>query len=203
MAKRSSRVDDYIAKAAPFARPILQSIRAAFHAADAGVEETIKWGAPHFEKGGLLGHMAAFKAHVRLVFWRGKELKDPKNLLRDEKNEQLGWMRIESKADLPASEVLSQYVRDSIRLVAAGKAKLARPRSKAPRELQIPKELLDALKQNAKAKLAFEAFSYSHKKEYVEWIVEAKKEETRARRLETAIQWMSEGKSRNWKYEKC
>jgi uncharacterized protein YdeI (YjbR/CyaY-like superfamily) len=65
----------------------------------------------------------------------------------------------------------------------------------------VPQDLKSALARNAKARAAFEGFSPSHRREYVEWIEDAKRDDTRRKRLATAIEWMGEGKPRNWKYQ--
>jgi uncharacterized protein YdeI (YjbR/CyaY-like superfamily) len=193
-------VDSYIEKAAPFAQPILKRIRGAFHAAHPDVAETIKWGVPHFEYKGVLGSMAAFKAHVGWGFWKSSLLSDPAKLFKGE-SRGMGGARVESIDDLPSEAVLVDYVREAIRLNEEGvKVEKKKPAPRA--EVETPEDLAKALKKAPAAKKAWDAFAPSHRREYVEWITEAKQEATRAKRLATTIEWLTEGKSRNWKYVK-
>ena len=153
---------------------------------------------------GILCGMAAFKNHCTFGFWKHALLfandKAAKKLA-DEAMGQFG--RITSLSDLPKDEVLIGYIKEAVRLNEEGIKPPAKPKSKVKKELVVPDYFMAALKKNKKALTTFEGFSYSHKKEYVEWITEAKGEDTRRKRLETAIGWLAEGKARNWKYMKC
>jgi len=196
-------VDAYIARAAPFARPILERARRLFHAASPDVRETMKWGAPHFENRGILGSMAAFQKHACFGFWKASLMKDPLGILAGVGKTAMGAARIADVSEMPPDSALLPYFREAVALDAAG-AKVARPKPKPRKPLATPPDLAAALRKNAKARATFEAFPPSHRREYVEWIVEAKKPETRARRLATTIEWLSRGKARNWKYmKKC
>jgi len=199
MSRKDSRIDAYIANAAGFARPILNHLRRIVHAACPEVEETMKWSSPHFLHHGMLCNMSAFKQHCSFGFWKGALVLGES--ARDGGMGQFG--RITARSDLPADDVLTGYVRKAMQLNEAGVRPPARSRPKKKTELVIPDELRAALKKNKKAQATFEDFSYSHKKEYVEWIAEAKREETRTKRLATALVWLSEGKSRHWKYINC
>jgi uncharacterized protein YdeI (YjbR/CyaY-like superfamily) len=193
MGKKDPRIDAYIAKSADFAKPILKYLRDAVHEGCPDVEETIKWGMPAFDYHGFLGGMAAFKAHCAFNLWKGALL-GPKN--RDAMGQ---FGRITSVSDLPKGSVLVGYVREAARLNTEGVKAPRQP--KAPKKpLATPPDLTSALKRNARARATFEGFSPSHKREYVEWITEARTEETRKKRLGTAIEWMAEGKPRMWKY---
>ena len=200
MGKHDPRVDAYIAKAAPFAKPILRHIRQLVHAACPDVEETIKWGFPHFLYCGILGCMASFKHHCAFGFWH-RAMKDSRQ--SDENRDGMGQLgKITDLADLPTDAQFSRSVRRAMRLNAAGTPPppVAKPRARV--SLKIPGDLVAALKKNKRAAATFEGFSYTHKKEYIEWIVESKRPETREKRLVTTIQWLAEGKVRNWKYIK-
>ena len=203
MGKKNPRVDAYIAKAQPFAKPILNHLRKLVHGACSGIEETIKWGMPSFEYKGPFCGMAAFKQHAVFGFWKSKLLKDPHNLLGERfvhGGEAMGNLgRITSLKDLPPDGAIIGFVKQAKKLNDEG-IKLPPRIKKAKKELVTPDYFMAALKKNKKAFATFESFSYSNKKEYVEWTTEAKTEETRAKRLETAIEWMAEGKVRNWKY---
>ncbi|MFA6955097.1 MAG: YdeI/OmpD-associated family protein [Thermoanaerobaculia bacterium] len=198
MGKRDPRVDAYIAKAAPFAKPILEHIRKTVHGAWPAIEETIKWGMPFFDYKGPVCQMAAFKAHCAFGFWKGSLI-----LGRSEKeSEAMGQMgKITSISDLPSKREITRLVKAGAALNDAGVVVKRKPAAKRP--LSIPDDLAAALKKNAKARATFEAFSASQRREYVEWIVEAKREETRTKRLAQTIEWLAEGKPRNWKYQKC
>ena len=204
MAKKDSRVDACIAKSAPFAQPILKHIRKLVHAGCPEVEETIKWQFPSFMYKGMLCGMAAFKNHCTFGFWKHELIFGKEKLAANGEERGMGQFgRITSLSDLPKDAVLLGYIKEAVRLNDEGiKApSRAKPKKKAP--LVVPDYFMKELKKNKKALAVFEGFSYSHKKEYTEWIAEAKAEDTRKRRLETAIQWMTEGKARNWKYMNC
>jgi uncharacterized protein YdeI (YjbR/CyaY-like superfamily) len=199
MGKRDPRIDDYIAKSADFAKPILTQLRELIHTACPEVEETLKWRNPGFMYRGLLCGIAAFKQHCVIGFWKGAILFDRKN--PDAKRCEIPD-RITKLAELPPGKVLLGYIKEAVRLNEEG-VKVPKAKSKPKKELVVPNDLTSALKKNKKAQSTFEDFSYSHKKEYVEWITEAKREETRTQRLATAVAWMAKGKARNWKYERC
>jgi hypothetical protein len=205
MSKTDPRVDDYIAAAAGFAQPILKHLRALVHQACPEVEETIKWGFPHFTYRGILCSMAAFKAHCVFGFWKGDLLFRDDPAAKQKASMAMGHFgRIATLADLPPDRALLIFIRKAACLNETGLKPPARSKHKRPSTtLNIPAYVVTALKSNPRAQAAFDQLSYSHKKEYVEWITEAKREDTRARRLQTALQWMAQGKSRNWKYARC
>jgi uncharacterized protein YdeI (YjbR/CyaY-like superfamily) len=196
--KQDPRVDAYIAKSAPFSQPILDHLRRVVHAACPAVEETIKWGFPHFMYKGMLGSMAAFKQHCAFGFWH----KGMKAALSGGKPRQaMGQLgRITSLADLPKDAVLKRYIKQAMKLNDAG-VKVPVVRS-APKTVKVPAVVMAALRRNKQALGTFEALSPSHRREYLEWIADAKREETRTKRLATMLEWLAEGKSRNWKYER-
>jgi uncharacterized protein YdeI (YjbR/CyaY-like superfamily) len=199
MSTRDPRVDAYIARSADFARPVLNHIRKLVHAACPEAVETIKWNFPHFDYQGMLCGMAAFKEHCSLGFWKGALIFGD----RKEQDEAMGQFgRITSLADLPADGVLLGYLRKAAQLNEAG-IKLP-PRKPRPKQrIIVPADLRAALKKNKRALANFENFSSSHRREYVEWISEAKRAETRRQRLRATVEWLAEGKPRNWKYTNC
>lgn len=197
---KNPAVDAYIARSADFARPILTRIRSLMHKACPKVEETIKWGVPHFECQGVIGGMAAFKQHAAFGFWKQRLMKDPAGFFSKGESG-MGGRKVRSLADLPSDAMLVRYIKEAVALNANG-VKTARPIKKKP-PLKVPPYLAAELKKNAKARATFEAFAPSHQREYVEWLVEARQEETRARRLASTIEWLAEGKQRNWKYQNC
>lgn len=201
MGKRDERVDAYIANAQPFAQPILKHLRKVVHQACPGVEETIKWSFPHFMYKGLLCSMSAFTQHCAFGFWKGALIEGAPGLGREAMGQ---FGRITSLADLPDEKRLTSLVRqaaalndDGVKTPKVRKPEL--PRRVAPK---APPEFLAALRKNKKALSTYAAFSPSHKREYVEWIAEAKREDTRNRRIATALAWIAEGKGRNWKYHR-
>ncbi|MEO5961432.1 MAG: YdeI/OmpD-associated family protein [Opitutaceae bacterium] len=199
--KTNPQVDAYIVKSAEFARPILKHLRTLVHRGCPEAVETIKWGVPHFEHGGVLCSMAAFKAHCAFGFWhRGME----KVLGADgakAKTAMGSFGRIASLADLPDDKTMIRYVQAAVKLNESGASGRQRRANKAKPEAKVLDDLASELKKNAAAAVAFEKFSPSHRREYIEWIVEAKREETRAKRLATTVEWLRQGKSRNWKHE--
>ena len=200
MGKKDKRVDDYIAKSANFAKPILSHLRSLVHTACPLVEETIKWSFPNFDYKGAFCSMAAFKAHCSFGFWKAALMKDAGTLKNNQQNAMGHLGKITSLADLPPDKILIGYIKEAVRLNDEG-IKLPRKKPVEKKEILIPDYFTLALRKNKKALQAFEAFSPSHKKEYIEWITDAKTEETRNRRMATAIEWIAEGKGRNWKYE--
>ena len=201
MGKKDPRIDAYIAMAAPFAQPILKHLRKLVHAGCPQVEETMKWSMPHFDYKGMMCGMAAHKQHCSFGFWRGAELALPAE--RTESDGMGHFGRITSLGDLPDDETLLGYVRAAVALKDAGVKKPSQAKAKKePAALEIPDYFTVALRNNKAAQQTFEKFSQSHRKEYIEWVTSAKRDETRESRLATAIEWLAEGKSRNWKYER-
>lgn len=204
MGKKDKRVDAYIQKAEPFAKPILSHLRELAHQGCPELEETIKWGMPSFEYKGPFFGIASFKKHCAFGFWKASLLKDPKNYLRLRANqggEAMGnFGRVEELKDLPPDKVLLDFFNQAKKLNDAG-VKVPRV-TKAKPTLKTPAYFLDAIKANKKAFTTFENFSPSNKRDYVEWVTEAKTEATREKRIAQAIEWMAEGKPRNWKYMK-
>ena len=199
MGKKDPRVDAYIAAAADFARPVLVRVRRLVHRACPGVEETIKWGFPHFDYKGVLCGIAAFREHCALGFWKGKLIVDLDSKRSAEAMGQFG--RLRSVVDLPGEERMLAMIREAARLNDEGVRveRKPRPRRKA---LRTPPDLASALRRNVRAKAAFGAFTPGKRRDYVEWLSEAKTDETRRRGLATAVAWIAEGKVRNWKYER-
>lgn len=196
---RDPRIDAYIERAAPFAQPILAQVRELVHDACPEVEETIKWGMPTFvHAGGILCGMAAFKQHASFGFWKHALV-----VGEGEPRDGMGsYGKMTSVKDLPPKKTLLAHVRKAMKLNEDGvKPPARRAAPKPPPE--TPEDLAAALKKNRAAQATFDAFPPSCKREYIEWIVEAKREETRAKRLAQAVEWMAEGKRRNWKYENC
>ena len=201
MGKRDPRVDAYIAKSQPFAQPILTHLRASVHAACPQTEETIKWGMPYFQYHGMLCGMAAFKAHATFGFWKGRHVFGGDKAKHDEAMGQFG--RLETVKDLPAKRLISLYVKRAMLLNEQPELAPRAKRKRVIKPVNVPADLARALAKSAKARKGFAGLTPGKQREYIEWLEEAKREETRAKRLATTIEWVSEGKSRNWKYENC
>ncbi len=192
------RVDDYIAKSAPFARPILRRIRSVVHAGCPEVEETMKWSFPHFMHHGILCSMASFKEHCAFGFWK-EELMTGAQSRNGAVPPQFG--RVTSVKDLPSRAAFLQLVKEAVRLNEEGVKPTTAPQAPdRSRSVRAPADLLAALRNNPDARSAYEEMSPSHKREYIEWITEAKRDETRKQRVAAAVEWMAEGRIRNWKY---
>ena len=202
MPETDPRVDAYINKAAPFAKPILIKLRKLIYQAHPEATETIKWGFPNYEAyGSMFCNMAAFKEHCSFGFWKASLLKDPENILHLADKHAMGHFdKLISVKDIPADKVMIAYLKEAA-LLNKNNVKVQKPKAAPKKELTIPKALAAALKKNKKASAVFEAFSPSHRREYIEWISEAKTEETQNKRVATALEWLEEGKSRNWKYK--
>jgi uncharacterized protein YdeI (YjbR/CyaY-like superfamily) len=199
MAQRDPRIDAYIARQAEFAKPILEHVRAVVHEACPDVEETLKWSAPSFVyAGGILCGMAAFKQHASFGFWKHALV-----VGADAPRDGMGsYGKLTSLRDLPPKKQLIADIRKAMRLNEAGVKSPARKSAPKPPP-QAPDDLLAALEKNAKARKTFEGFPPGQQREYVDWINAAKREDTRRKRLSQAVEWMAEGKRRNWKYEAC
>jgi uncharacterized protein YdeI (YjbR/CyaY-like superfamily) len=199
MPSREPKIDAYIAKAAPFAQPILKHLREVIHEACPEVEEAVKWSMPFFDHHGPLCALPAFKAHCSLRFWKGDLLFKEEGALR-------GFERLTKLDDLPPKKELVALLKAAARLNEDGvkaewqEKRAAKAKASKAKPVATPKDLVAALKKSAKAQAAWEGFSPSHRREYVEWITEAKRDETRAKRLEQTVAQLAEGKSRHWKY---
>jgi uncharacterized protein YdeI (YjbR/CyaY-like superfamily) len=200
MANHDPRVDAYIAKSASFARPILEHLRALVHEACPTVDESLKWSMPFFSyKAAPMCMMAAFKQHCSFGFWLSKEVTGGSD---EDGMGQFG--KLASLKDLPPDRQLSAHLKKAMALNEAG-VKKARPKAAAKPAPTPPDDLaaLLAQKKHAAARKAWESFPPGAQREYVDWIAEAKTDVTRQKRLATTLEWLAEGKRRNWKYEKC
>jgi uncharacterized protein YdeI (YjbR/CyaY-like superfamily) len=197
------RIDAYIASSASFAQPILAHIRAIVHKNCPDAQETMKWSFPHFDyKGEMLCSMASFKEHCSFGFWKASLMEDTEKIFSKEAKNGMGHLgKIQSVKDLPSAKVLGAYIKQAMKLNDEGiKVKAKKPADKAP--LEVPDYFTRALSKNKAAKSFFDKSSTSFKKEYIDWIQGAKTEATRNNRMSTAIEWIAEGKHRNWKYMK-
>jgi uncharacterized protein YdeI (YjbR/CyaY-like superfamily) len=199
MGSRDPRIDAYIAKSAEFARPILSHLRELIHLGCPAVEETIKWGFPSYMYHGMLCGTASFKQHCTFGFWKGSLIVNEEGKSTDAMGQ---FGKIRSLADLPADEEILAYLREAMRLNEQGVKVQKEPKPRKP-ELPAPADLDRALDANPDARRHFDAFSPSKRRDYVEWITEAKAAATREKRLAQAVEWIAEGKARNWKYENC
>jgi uncharacterized protein YdeI (YjbR/CyaY-like superfamily) len=204
MAVTDKRIDEYIAKAEPFAKPILNHLRKLIHNNCKDVVETMKWSFPHFiYKEKTLFSMASFKQHCACGFRLASLMKDPQGLLQTDDKTAMGSLgRITAIKDLPEDKILAQYIKESVQLTDQGAKPPKAVTNTASTATTVPDYFMAALKKNKKALATFEQFPPSHRKEYIEWITEAKREETRDKRMATALEWLAEGKARHWKYGK-
>ena len=203
---KNPAVDAYIAKSPDFAQPILKRVRALMHKACPKIEESIKWGVPHFDYKGIVAGMAAFKAHAAFGFWSSRLLKeklakDSAKLFPTSGDAAMFGRKIRSIEDLPPDALLIKAIKAAVALNEAGVRPKRSLKKKPP--VKPPPYLVAALRKNAKAKKTFEGFTPSQQREYVEWLTGAKQESTRERRLATTVAWLAEGKQLNWKYQNC
>jgi uncharacterized protein YdeI (YjbR/CyaY-like superfamily) len=202
MEKFDPRIDAYIAKSADFAKPILTHIRQVVHQASPLITETVKWGMPFFDYKGPVCMMAAFKQHLGFGFWKASRLNDPDHLLKgsDEEAAAGSFGRIVTLGDLPSDKALMDFVQQMIKINESGVKEAKKP--SAPKaELAMPAGFEKLLRGNLVAMDNFEKFSSSKKREYLEWFAGTKSDATREKRIEQALEWISEGKSRHWKYK--
>lgn len=198
MGSKDPRIDAYIFKSADFAKPILKHLRKIVHAGCPKVEETLKWSRPHFDYKGVMCGMAAFKQHCVFGFWKESLILDSGKAA--EKTAMGSFGCIKSLADLPSEKTLIDYVKKAAALNDAGIKAPGRTKPKKREPLEVPDYFSTALKKNAKARKTFEDFPPSKRRDYLEWVTEAKREETRQERLATSIKWLAEGKARHWRY---
>jgi uncharacterized protein YdeI (YjbR/CyaY-like superfamily) len=204
MAKKDPRVDAYIAAAAAFAKPVLKHLRRLVHTGCPEVEETIKWQFPTFMHQGMLCSLAAFKQHCTFGFWKHALIIEQNPATRQRAQEAMGQLgRLTSLSDLPSDKVLLSYLKTAVCLNEAGIKVPRAHKPRAKRGLVVPDFFTTALRKNKRASVTFENFSSSHRREYIEWLTEAKRDETRAKRLAKTMTWLAEGKSRNWKHASC
>ena len=200
MASRDPHIDAYIAKSAEFAQPILEYLRAVVHTACPEVEEAMKWNFPHFGyKGAMMCSMAAFKQHCSFGFWQYK------SLFGGDTQDGMGQFgKLASIKDLPSKKELTACIKKAMALNVAG-VKQQRPKAAPKPPPQLPEDFaaLLAQKKHASARKTYDNFSPSAKREYVEWVTEAKSDATRQKRLATSLEWLAQGKQRHWKYMKC
>ncbi len=201
MPKTDARIDSYIEKSADFAKPILTHIRKLVHKACPDVEETMKWSMPHFDFKGPRCNMAAFKQHCAFGFWKQQLMDHP--AIDAEQNAMSSFGKITSLKDLPKDKVVIEIISQAIELNEKGIKVPQKTSAEKKAELPVPDLLAAALKKNKKAAEHFEKFPPGKRKDYIVWINEAKTEATREKRTATAVEWISEGKGKNWKYEKC
>ncbi len=200
MNQYDERVDAYIAKAAPFAQEILNHLRRLVHQASPLISETMKWSFPHFEYKGTICSMASFKEHCSFGFWKTSLMEDPYQLFNNKDEAAGSFGRIKTIKDLPEDKILIEYILLALKL---NEAEIKVKKVIIPKaEIPVPDYFSLSLNANPKAKQVFENFSPSHKREYLEWITTAKTEATRLKRMETTMEWLNEGKSLNWKYQR-
>lgn len=207
MGKRDIRIDAYIEKSAGFAQPVLNHLRELIHTTCPDVEEGWKWSFPYFlYKDQILCSMGAFKAHCVFGFWKASLMEDADNVLTLTDREAMGHLgKITGLKDLPKDAVLKKYIKAAMKLNEDG-VKIppkAKATDKQKSELTIPEDFLQELKKNVAAEDVFNNFSYTNKKEYIMWFEEAKTDPTRTKRMAQALEWIAEGKVRNWKYLNC
>jgi uncharacterized protein YdeI (YjbR/CyaY-like superfamily) len=203
---KNPAVDAYIAKSAAFARPILTRLRSLMHKADPQIQETLKWGVPHFEHKGIVAGMAAFKQHAAFGFWSQRLLKeklgkDAERLFPKNAERGMGGRKFRSLSGLPPDALLIRAIKAAVALNEEGVRPKRELKNKPP--VKPPPYLVAALRKNASAKKTFEGFTPSQQREYVVWLTDAKQEATRAKRLATTIEWLAQGRRRNWKYQNC
>ncbi|MCO4291983.1 YdeI/OmpD-associated family protein [Solitalea sp. MAHUQ-68] len=200
----NSKVDDYIAKSAEFAKPMLNYLRELVHDTCPDVEEDIKWGTPHYSyRGDHLCMMGAFKNHCSFSLYKAELMKDKTIQDSVKAGKKFGYMdKLKDLSELPEKEVLVAYIKEAMELNANGTAKPKPVKEKSTEEVVAPQVFIDALKKNEKAGSVYESKSASFQKEYIKWIAEAKTEETRDKRIEQALDWIADGKGRFWQYAK-
>ncbi len=204
MKNYNSKVDDYIAKSADFAKPILNQLRQLIHETCPDVDEDVKYGTPHYSyKGDYLCMMGAFKQHCSFSLYKAELMKDPKIQESVKAGKKFGYMdKLKDVSELPSEKVLVAYLKEALELNANGFAKPKPVKEKSTTELVTPQAFIDALQRNNRANTVFESKSPSFRKNYILWIADAKTDETRNKRIEQSLEWIAEGKDRFWQSKK-
>jgi uncharacterized protein YdeI (YjbR/CyaY-like superfamily) len=203
MAQFNPEVDEYIAKSAEFAKPILEHLREIIHDTCPDVQEVVKWGYPHFDyKDDMMCILGSFKSHCSFSLYKAELMSDPKIIESVKAGKRMGYMdKVKSLSELPSKEVLVAYVQEAMVLNEKG-IKKERPKSDKPKVLEMPDSFREQLEANPKAREVFESKSDSFRKEYLVWIIDAKTDATRQKRIDQSLEWIAEGKSRFWQYAK-
>lgn len=200
---KDKRVDAYIAKSAEFAKPILTHLRALVHEACPEVTETIKWSFPNFDYKGVFCSMAGFKQHCSFGFWKTSLMNDPKKILQANEEGSMGNLgKITSLKDLPSDKILLGFIKQAVKLNDEGVKRKVKVTPKGSKTIATPAYFQKELNKDRLANEVFKNFSYTNRKDYIDWFEEAKTEETRGKRIAQALEWIAEGKGRNWKYQK-
>lgn len=197
------KVDEYIAYSEDFAKPILEHLRQIIHDTCPDVEEVIKWSIPHFDyRGDMMCILASSKKHISFSLYKAALMADPKIVESVKAGQKMGYMdKIKSLSELPSVEVLTGYIKEAMLLNEKG-VKISRPKTETVSEIEVPDYFMEKLVANPQALQVFESKSPSFRKDYLVWITDAKTEATRQKRMEESLEWLSEGKSRFWKYQK-
>lgn len=199
MPETISEVDAYIEKQPEWAQEILLKLRHIFHKACPKVIEKIRWRMPQFDHEGPMISVSAHKAHVRVTFWKGGLMADEAQLFTESEREGMGHVKLSTVKEIPTQKVLVPYIKEAMKLNEEG-AKIACSTRNEKEEIEMPAEFAAALKKNQKAGRQFDAFAPSYQRDYIEWIADAKTEKTMLKRIDQGIEWIAEGKPRNWKY---
>lgn len=203
MSKFNPQFDEYITKSADFAKPIMEYLRQIIHETCPEVEEIIKWGNPHFDyKGDMMCILAGYKHHCSFSLYKAELMSDKKIIESVKAGQKMGYMdKIKSLSDLPAKETLVAYIKEAMVLNENG-VKKEKTVSEKPKVIEVPDYFNEVLIANPLVKEIFESKSASFRKDYLVWIIDAKTEATRQKRIEQSLEWIAEGKGRFWQYEK-
>ncbi|MCB0792148.1 MAG: DUF1801 domain-containing protein [Flavobacteriales bacterium] len=198
----TERINSHIAEQDEWKRRLMVRLRQLIHQVDPGIEETWRWNGPHFDRNGIMLGMSAHKTCVSIWFHKGALLKDPRRLFEPLEKDEAKGMRVYKlkESDAIDEKAFTELVKQAVKLNEDGvKLSEAKP---ARKTLVVPPELESVLKKDQHAMTNWEGFSYSKKKDYIEWVTDAKREETRKRRIAQAFQLIRDGLALNERYEK-
>jgi len=189
------KISAYIEKANDEQKEILNRLRVFFLQEEFSITEDWKWGAPNYNSKGMICWLAYFKNHVGVNFFKGSLIEDLHGMY-DEACMDKGNRQIKFRSVTDVVEIkLKHYLYEAIKLNKEETKVQAKKIS-----TYIPVDLAEAFLSHPKAKAFFESLAAGYKRDYVEWITTSKQEKTRLKRLTTTIEWLSEGKKKNWKY---
>lgn len=182
------QIDEYIAGKEAWARPFLTKLRQLVLTANPKMEQEWKWKAPAFTHHGIVCLLWGFKAHVSLTFSDGNLLDDPNQVFDDcGGNEHNRALKLRAGDTIPEKQIVA-WVKSACEINEKGlkpKAKQAAPKAKA---VTVSADFDKALKKNKAVKEFFDSLSPSCKRAYTEWVDEAKREETKLKRIAKGIE---------------
>lgn len=187
----TSEVLKYIEQMPDFAQKICKKLRSIILKADPAIREDWKWG-PNYNCNGMVCGYGGFTQHVKFTFFNGSEMKDPKHIFNHCVNNEFSRSIKYTDVLQIDEKTLTSYIRESIEINKNGFKRIVKNKT-----VELPEFLEKRIRKNKAAFTFFDNLSYGYKKDYVEWVTTAKREETRDERIEKLIKKCEMGKKMN------